>query len=142
MNRLERLLDGVRAPGLYRWESLVLPGTARAAVERHGWRCYVVHGERAATKAELIDEVARAASFPRPSGRNWDALADRLRDLSWAPAIGYVVLWDKVNRLADPHRDDYDTAVEVLADSCGWWRTHGVPFSVLLRGAPPGLPQL
>jgi len=142
VNRLQRLLDGVRAPGLYRWDALMLPGTARAAVESHGWRCFVVHGSRASTLAGLVEEIARAAHVSLPHGSGLDVLGERLRDLSWAPAIGYVLIWDDASVLALEHRTDYDAVVELLADVCAWWRTHGVSFSVLLRGAPPGLPQL
>ena len=47
----------------------------------------------AASKAELLDGLARALEFPGWVGRNWDALADALGDLSWLPAGPKVVVW-------------------------------------------------
>jgi hypothetical protein len=43
-------------------------------------------------KADFMTEIATAARFPAYFGWNWDAVSDLLRDLSWAPASGYVLL--------------------------------------------------
>ena len=44
-------------------------------------------------KAILMLRLASALDFPAGSGRNWDALSDQLRDLSWLPAQGYALLF-------------------------------------------------
>lgn len=43
-------------------------------------------------KAEAIDAIARALSFPDWFGRNLDALYDSLTDLSWLPAGEYTLV--------------------------------------------------
>lgn len=55
---------------------------------------------------ELLDALAVGFSFPDYFGRNWDALEECLRDLSWLPAEGYVLvvraaegLWQRNPRL-------------------------------------------
>lgn len=39
----------------------------------------------------VMSAIARAFDFPGDFGRNWDAVADYLRDLSWLSAPGYVL---------------------------------------------------
>jgi RNAse (barnase) inhibitor barstar len=68
----------------------------------------------AATKAELLDDFARALRFPDWVGRNWDALSDALRDLSWLPQQPQVVVWSGASK-TDPAA--YETALGVLQDA-------------------------
>lgn len=44
------------------------------------------------SKDAVICAIARAFDFPDDFGRNWDAVEDYLRDLSWLPASGYVLI--------------------------------------------------
>src|SRR5690606_18200750 len=46
---------------------------------------------QAGCKHALLDALAAALGFPPTFGRNWDALADGLGDLSWLPAGGYML---------------------------------------------------
>ncbi len=52
-------------------------------------------------KDALLARLQDALAMP-PSGHNWDALSDRLRDLSWLPAPGYALL------LFNPKRSEDD----------------------------------
>ena len=63
--------------------------------------------DAAADDGELMDALASGFSFPDYFGRNWDAVEECLRDLSWLPADGYVLvvrgaepLWRRDPRLA------------------------------------------
>jgi hypothetical protein len=53
----------------------------------------------------LMDALAVGFSFPDYFGRNWDAVDECLRDLSWLPAAGYVLVVKDAERLwkRDPH---------------------------------------
>lgn len=51
-----------------------------------------VDGSAVQSRAELLDSIGAALEFPDYFGRNWDALDDCLRDLSWLPAAGYVLI--------------------------------------------------
>lgn len=66
------------------------------------------------SKAAFIDAVLLAVGAPRWAGRNWDALADVLGDLSWLPDGPLTLVWrDPVKlRAADPVA--YRSAVAVL----------------------------
>ncbi len=55
---------------------------------------------------DLLDAIATALRFPDYFGGNWDAFDECLRDMSWAPAAGYVLtvkgaeeLWRRDPRL-------------------------------------------
>ena len=83
----------------------------------------------AATKAELLTDLARALDFPGWVGPNWDALADALRDLSWLPAGPHVVVWTGASA-TDPGA--YETALEVLRDATVTSAGTDRPLTVLL----------
>lgn len=82
-----------------------------------------------ATKQELLGAIADALSFPGWVGRNWDALADALGDLSWLPPGAYGLVWRHPGRMP---RVDRTTAVGILRaaaeNSAGTER----PLTVLL----------
>jgi RNAse (barnase) inhibitor barstar len=83
----------------------------------------------AGTKAELLADFARALRFPDWVGRNWDALSDALRDLSWLPEEPHVVVWAGASSI-DP--DAYEIALEVLQDATATSAETARPLTVLL----------
>lgn len=99
-----------------------------ADVERRGAGAHLVGP--AGSKAELLDGFAESLGFPRWAGRNWDALADALGDLSWLPAGPRAVLWVGPERLADADPDAYRTALDVLRRAATAAGSH--PLTVLL----------
>jgi RNAse (barnase) inhibitor barstar len=84
------------------------------------------------TKRRLLSVLARELAFPAYFGANWDALADCLTDLSWAPAEGYAILLSRLTGLA---QQDYFTALDVLEEAAIFWADNEVPFYVLMEGA-------
>ena len=103
-----------------------------ADVERRG---AVVHRVGpAGSKAELLAGFAAALRFPHWVGRNWDALADALGDLSWLPAGPQAVLWVGPELLRDADPDAYRTALDVLEGAAGTSGRH--PLTVLLVPDP------
>lgn len=83
----------------------------------------------AATKAELLDDFGRALRFPDWVGRNWDALSDALRDLSWLPAEPHVVVWTGASK-TDPTA--YEIALAVLQEATATSAGTARPLTVLL----------
>jgi hypothetical protein len=51
-----------------------------------------LHAHEIGDEGELMDELAIGFSFPGYFGRNWDAVDECLRDLSWLPGDGYVLV--------------------------------------------------
>ena len=83
-------------------------------------------------KATLILRLATALDFPPGSGRNWDALSDRLRDLNWLPAAGYALAFDDADAFRDADETSFDTLLEVLEEVCAAWREREIPFWAFL----------
>ena len=83
-------------------------------------------------KAILMLRLASALDFHAGSGRNWDALSDQLRDLSWLPAQGYALLFDAASDLRDGDETSFDTLLEVLDEAAQAWADEDVPFWAFL----------
>jgi hypothetical protein len=83
-------------------------------------------------KSGFLARVATALSFPCWFGHNWDALADCLRDLSWLPAAGYVVVLEHADRFRAGADDDFVTALELFEDTAREWAAAGVPMWVFV----------
>ena len=92
------------------------------------------------SKGALFDSLSSALSFPKWFGRNWDAVADCLGDLSWLPASGYVLTLENSDELNRRLGDDFSIATQVLAAAADLWREQRVPFWVLLDARVTGIP--
>ena len=83
-------------------------------------------------KAMLMLRLAAALDFPAGGGRNWDALSDQLRDLSWLPAAGYALLFDAARDLRDADETSFDTLLEILDEAATDWAGREIPFWAFL----------
>lgn len=80
-------------------------------------------------KANVLNALARAASFPAEFGANWDALADDLCDLSWCgEKAGYVLLLRNVSDTFGLSANDREIALDILADTTVYWRQRKKAF--------------
>lgn len=83
-------------------------------------------------KPTLLLRMATALDFPAGSGRNWDALSDRLRDLSWLPAGGYALLFEDAADLRDADEACFDTLLDLLDEAVRDWGQRDTPFWAFL----------
>lgn len=83
-------------------------------------------------KDALLQRLADALSTPEGQGRNWDALSDQLRDLSWLPAPGHVLLFAGAATLRDTSEPDFDTLLDILEEAAADWQSREVPFWAFL----------
>lgn len=83
-------------------------------------------------KPVLLARIARAFDIPEGRGRNWDALGDALRDLSWLPAPGYALLVGDARDLRDADEADFDTLLALLDEASADWATQQIPFWAFL----------
>ena len=82
------------------------------------------------TRDALFDQLVQVLRLPADFGRNWDALADSLRDLSWLKATGYILLFDRADDMRNHSEEDFETLLDVLEDAVDYWHEAGSPFFV------------
>jgi RNAse (barnase) inhibitor barstar len=78
----------------------------------------------------LYDRLTVALRLPADFGRNWDALADSMRDLSWLKAPGFILLFDHADAMQQANEDDFDTLLDILEEAVDYWQEAGSPFFV------------
>ncbi len=81
---------------------------------------------------EGLARIAQALDFPEWFGGNWDALQDSLRDLSWLPGDGYLLLFDHSSGWRDADPEAFATLIEILNQTGQDWAADKVPFWALL----------
>jgi len=137
MSILQRALTQARTPSVYRFDSRATVEFLRHEADAAGWRLFYLDGAHARDKKSFLDQAARAMDFPDYFGRNWDAFEECVNDLAWAPATGYILLFQAPERLVKNARADWETAIEILSTASENWAEVGVPFYILLRGRVP-----
>lgn len=83
-----------------------------------------------ADRDTLFDRLTQALRLPADFGRNWDALADSVRDLSWLKAPGVILLFDHAEGMRDTHEEEFDTLLDILEEAVDYWQDAGSPFFV------------
>ncbi|MFI7246514.1 barstar family protein [Streptomyces qinglanensis] len=128
---LPGLFDDSVPPGVYRLPSVGPDALMQA--DAAGWFGAVVDLTGVDNKAEFMERCATGLELPDYFGRNWDALADLLTDLSWyGKPDGYLLLatgWSGFEH-ADPA--DAAAAAEVFTAAVGFWAVRETPLSILL----------
>ncbi|WP_405142666.1 barstar family protein [Sphaerisporangium sp. NBC_01403] len=76
----------------------------------------VVDGRSCQTRAAFFEEAARALRFPEYFGRNWDALADSLRDATRTGNVTVIVEHAEDLLSAEPP-EQLATLLEILAEA-------------------------
>src|SRR3546814_18644921 len=82
--------------------------------------------------SDWSSDVCSSDLFPDWFGRNWDALADCLGDLSWWPAEGYLLLLDHADAWRAAETDQFTTLLEILDAAARTWSAQRVPFWALV----------
>jgi RNAse (barnase) inhibitor barstar len=100
-----------------------------------GFDCTRINLAGCSDKAELLARIAAALGFPAWFGHNWDALFDCLTDLSWRPALGYVLILEHATELRATEPEVFDTALAILGDAAAVWQARGAPFRVFVSTA-------
>lgn len=123
-------------PGVHRLRSRSSTVDAVAHLVRVGWSVRVVDVAAVTEKATLLAAFATAVGFPDWVGRNWDALSDALRDLSWweAGERGRAIIVAGAGRLEAPLDADWAVLCDILGEAAERWRSTATPLGVLVRG--------
>ncbi|MBU7599753.1 barstar family protein [Streptomyces sp. P38-E01] len=133
---LPRLLDGSLPPGVYRWHPApdaeeAADLLARASTAR--WHPALLELTGVREKSAFFDRCATGLDLPEWFGRNWDALADCLTDLSWwGEPAGHLVVANGWRGFESAAPADAATAEEILAAAASFWSARSTPFTALL----------
>ncbi|MDR1075844.1 MAG: barstar family protein [Xanthomonadaceae bacterium] len=87
------------------------------------------------SKATLLLRLSTSLDFPAGRGRNWDAIADGLRDLGWMPAPGYALVFEDIDTLRNAQPEDFGTLVDILQEAAQFWAEDETPFWVFMSTA-------
>jgi hypothetical protein len=127
-------------PGVHRLRSRSSTADAASHLLRAGWSVCVVDVAAARSKQDLLEAFAADLGFPAWVGRNWDAMSDALRDLSWwVPGDrGRALIVAGAGHLGDELDRDWAILCEILGEATDRWRTTDTPLGVLVRGRALG----
>lgn len=127
-------------PGVHRLRSRASTVEVTAHLVRVGWSVSVVDVSTAADKAALLGAFGVGLRFPDWVGRNWDALADALRDLSWwePGERGRAIIVAGAGHLGADQSGDWAMLREILDEATDRWRPTDSPLGVLVRGRALG----
>ncbi|MGH3934972.1 MAG: barstar family protein [Pseudonocardiaceae bacterium] len=106
------------------------PDAARAVAQAQERGALVHLVGPVTSKADALEAIGAALSFPDWYGRNLDALYDCLTDLSWQPDGEHVLVWAGHRQLEAADPDDYRAVLAVLDDAAS--AGAGRPLSVVL----------
>ena len=123
------LTSGRVAPGV--WQVPHIPADTATQVKPLGWHLLELDVANVADKADLLNKVALAGSFPSYFGRNWDATSDCLQDLAWLGASGYLMVVRHAGIFYQEHNELSVILLEVLDETSEFWARQGVAFNTL-----------
>lgn len=125
-------LEDVSQAGVYGVGDGDLGGLAAVARDA-GLRVCRIDLEGCSDKRTLLMRIGTQLDFPAGWSRNWDALSDGLRDLSWLPANGYALLFSDADDLRQGSAADFDTLLDVLSEASARWAEDNVAFWAFLE---------
>lgn len=128
MDNLALRLKNVKEAGVYMVNCKL--DDVRTAANEAGFVLFDVDLTDVHSKSEFMAAIAQKIEAPEWFGKNWDALADALADLSWKNASGYVMLFVNSNTNFNLLKNDHDVAKDILESTVGYWKTQGKPFWV------------
>jgi RNAse (barnase) inhibitor barstar len=119
--------------GVYRAPASI--DALRQAAHKAGFAWIELPLQAVANKQQFLAVCAKQLKLPPYFGGNWDALADCVRDFNWLGSKGYVLHIVGHAKFATAAPDDYQTALDVLAEAANFWKGKSMPFLVLVDEA-------
>ena len=87
---------------------------------------------QATTKQQVLAIISNAFYFPRHFGKNMDALADCLTDLTHkaGPQPGFIVVIEQLPNTQKFDKEARETLLDVFRDAADFWAEKKVAFRV------------
>jgi barstar (barnase inhibitor) len=128
---LAGILDDTVPPGVYRTPSVGPEALLQAQVA--GWQSGVLDLAAVTDRQSFLDACAEGLELPDGIGGDWDALTDRLTDLSWwGEARGYLILASGWETFAGAAPEDAATAAGIFTAAVGFWSVRETPLAAVL----------
>ena len=112
------------------------------AAAQAGLMAHRVDLARVRDKSAMLAVIGHALRFPSWYGRNLDALADCLGDLSWLSADGHLLLLEHCDGIHGAAEADFLAVIEVIGQAASDWREQGIPFWCLIEMQADGIAWL
>lgn len=138
---LETILADTGKAGVYHMPNMDKALVLEAA-RANGYLTFGVDLARAADKEAMLETIAEALGFPDWFGRNFDALADCLGDMSWAPADGYLVMLEHCDGIHGRAEPEFVATLQLFQQAAEDWRQEGIPFWCLVEMQADGIAWL
>ena len=86
----------------------------------------------AETKQQVLSTIAQAFQFPRHFGKNFDALADSLTDITHkaGPQPGFLVVLEQLPNTQKFDKEAREILLDVFRDAADFWAERKVAFRV------------
>ncbi|GGY12088.1 barnase inhibitor [Massilia dura] len=84
------------------------------------------------TKQQVLGIIAEAFRFPKPCGKNFDALRTTLTETLFEAGAqpGFVIVLEQLPNTQKFDREARETLLDVFRDAADWWAEKKVPFRV------------
>lgn len=128
MDNLALRLKNIKEAGVYIINCEL--SDVHAAASEVGFTVFDVDLAAVQSKSEFLAAIAQAIAAPEWFGKNWDALADALSDLSWKPSQGYALVLHNGLNTFNLLEHDHEIAKEILENTVKYWKTQNKPFWV------------
>lgn len=88
------------------------------------------HCADALTKQQVLAIIANAFYFPKHFGKNFDALADCLTDLTYqaGPQPGFLVVVEQLPNTLKFDKEARETLLDVFRDAADFWADKQIAF--------------
>jgi len=100
---------------------------------KHGVLLLAMDAKGIADKHALLVEVASQFKFPSYFSENWDSLEECLRDLSWLPASGYVLVVRDTTSIWSSAPHAVGTLIELWLSVADSWRLRTRSFHLVFE---------
>jgi barstar (barnase inhibitor) len=86
---------------------------------------------------DFLVHASRALRIPERFGSDWNAFTGALRDMSWLPAQGWVLILEKSKHFCGGHGHEFKDTMDAMTEVSAHWRAQDKPFWTLI-GGPDG----
>ncbi len=133
MQDLAGLFRGDYPSAVYLLESDLSVEHIREKADQAGLQFFHLDGTTISNKAGFYAVLKSTMHFPEGTGNNWDAMSDRLGDLSWLLPVGCVILYASFQCFAQGEPENFSVAYFVFQEAATIKEAQW-PFYVLYRG--------